>query len=83
MKKVLVIITGFIMIVIINIWLNLRSIDIRYDISEALKEERRLIHINNKLRLKLQGIKSPESLEKIGIKEFNLRKPKKEEIIIG
>jgi cell division protein FtsL len=82
MRKFVFIVIAFIVIVIIDIWLNLKIIDVRYDISNALEKERKLTQINGNLRIKLQKLKSPERMEKIGIKEFGLRKPKKEEVVI-
>ena len=41
-----------------------------------------MIRLNRILRLRLQELKSPERMERLGREVFNLRRPKKGEIFI-
>ncbi len=64
------------------VWSNFETTQIGYDITQLKKEELRLRELNNKLRVELAFLKSPENLEARAIKKLGLRQPKPEQIII-
>jgi hypothetical protein len=63
------------------VWSNFEGTQIGYDLSRLRKEEMRLKEINQKLRLELATLKSPQYLEE-AIRGTGLRAPLPEQIII-
>ena len=53
-----------------------------YDLSQLKKEEMRLEEINQKLKLELATLKSPQNLERLAIQKLGLGSPKPEQIIL-
>lgn len=63
------------------VWSNFEGTQIGYDLSRLRQEELKLQELNQKLRLELATLKSPQNLEK-ATRRFGLRQPLPEQIII-
>jgi cell division protein FtsL len=64
------------------VWSNFERTQIGYDLSQLKKEEMRLQEINQKLKLELATLKSPQNLERLAIQKLGLSPPKPEQIIL-
>ena len=64
------------------VWSNFERTQIGYDHSQLKKEEMRLEEINQKLKLELATLKSPQNLERLAIQKLGLGSPKPEQIIL-
>ena len=63
------------------VWSNFEGTQIGYDVSRLQHEELKLKELNQKLRLELATLKSPQNLER-ATRRFGLRQPLPEQIII-
>jgi cell division protein FtsL len=57
-------------------------IQIGYEISNALKEERALNEESKKLRLEIATLKSYARIEKMAVEELRMAKPKPDQVIV-
>jgi cell division protein FtsL len=57
-------------------------IQLGYEISNALKEERALTEANKKLRLEIATLKSCARIEKFAGEELSMSKPKPDQVIV-
>jgi len=64
------------------VWSNFERTQIGYNFSQLKKEEMRLQEINQKLKLELATLKSPQNLERLAIQQLGLSSPKPEQIIL-
>ncbi len=64
------------------VWSNFERTQIGYDLSQLKREEMRLKEINQKLKLELATLKSPQNLERLAIEKLGLSPPKPEQIIL-
>jgi cell division protein FtsL len=64
------------------VWSRIQVIQLGYEISNALKEERALLETNKKLRLEIATLKSCARIEKIAVEELKMVKPKPEQVIV-
>jgi cell division protein FtsL len=64
------------------VWSRIQVIQLGYDISNALKEEKALIEANKKLRLEIATLKSYVRIEKFATEELRMGKPKPEQVIV-
>lgn len=64
------------------VWSNFERTQIGYDLSQLKKEEMRLVEINQKLRLELAILKSPQNLEAVATRSLGLRHPSPGQIIV-
>jgi cell division protein FtsL len=64
------------------VWSNFKSTRIGYDLSQLKRDEMKLREENQRLRLELAVLKSPERLEAEAIGRFGLRQPTPEQIIV-
>jgi cell division protein FtsL len=64
------------------VWSRIQVIQLGYEISNALKEERALIEANKKLRLEIATLKSYARIEKFAVEELRMAKPKPEQVIV-
>jgi cell division protein FtsL len=64
------------------VWSRIQVIQLGYDISNALKEEKGLIETNKKLRLEIATLKSYVRIEKFAKEELRMGKPKPEQVIV-
>ena len=64
------------------VWSNFERTQIGYNLSQLQKEEMRLSEINQKLKLELATLKSPQNLEHLAIQKLGLSPPKPEQIIL-
>jgi len=64
------------------VWSRIQVIQLGYEISNALKEERVLTEANKKLRLEIATLKSCPRIEKIAAEELSMSKPKPDQVIV-
>ena len=64
------------------VWSRIQVIQLGYEISNALKEERALTEVNKKLRLEIATLKSYGRIEKFAVEELKMAKPKPEQVIV-
>ncbi len=64
------------------VWSRIQVIQLGYEISNALKEERALAEANKKLRLEIATLKSYGRIEKVAVEELRMVKPKPEQVIV-
>ena len=64
------------------VWSRIQVIQLGYEISNALKEERVLTEANKKLRLEIATLKSFERIERFAAEELGMAKPKPEQVIV-
>lgn len=64
------------------VWSNFESTQIGYDLSQLKREEMRLKEIQQKLRLELAYLRSPQRLQRLAFQELGLGQPSSEQIIV-
>jgi cell division protein FtsL len=64
------------------VWSRIQVIQIGYQISNALEEERALTETNKKLRVEIATLKSYTRIEKFAVEELRMAKPKPEQVIV-
>jgi cell division protein FtsL len=64
------------------VWSRIQVIQVGYEISNSLKEERALTEANKKLRLEIATLKSYARIEKLAMEELRMVKPKPEQVIV-
>jgi cell division protein FtsL len=64
------------------VWSRIQVIQIGYEISNALKEERALTEANKRMRLEIATLKSYTRIEKIAVEELGMGKPKPDQVIV-
>jgi cell division protein FtsL len=64
------------------VWSRIQVIQLGYEISNAMKEERALTEANKKLRLEIATLKSYGRIEKIASEELRMAKPRPEQVIV-
>jgi len=57
-------------------------IQLGYEISNSLKEERALAEANKRLRLEIATLKSYNRIEKLAVEELRMTKPKPDQVIV-
>jgi cell division protein FtsL len=64
------------------VWSRIQVIQLGYEMSNALKEERVLTEANKKLRLEIATLKSYARIEKFAAEELKMVKPRPEQVIV-
>ena len=64
------------------VWSTFESTQIGYDLSQLQKEEMRLRETNQKLKLELAVLKSPQNLEVMATQKLGLGQPSPKQIIV-
>jgi cell division protein FtsL len=64
------------------VWSRIQVLQLGYEISNALKEEKALTETNKKLRLEIATLKSYSRIEKLAVEELGMTKPKPEQVIV-
>jgi len=64
------------------VWSRIQVIQLGYEISSALKEERALAEANKRLRLEIATLKSYARIEKFAVEELRMAKPKPDQVIV-
>jgi cell division protein FtsL len=64
------------------VWTRIQVIQLGYQISNALKEERTLTETNKKLKVEIATLKSYARIEKLAVEELRMAKPKPEQVIV-
>lgn len=84
-RRQLALISGLLVTLMVSgigyVWLNFKGTQIGYDISKLKQEELRLRELNQKLRLELATLKSPQHLEKAS-RHLGLRPATPEQIFV-
>jgi len=64
------------------VWSRIQVIQLGYEISNALKQERALTEENKKLRVEIATLKSYARIEKLAVEELRMAKPKPDQVIV-
>ncbi len=64
------------------VWSRIQAIQLGYEISNVLKEEKALTEGNKKLRLEIATLKSCARIERVATGELRMAKPKPEQVIV-
>ena len=64
------------------VWSRIQVIQLGYEISNVMKEERALAEANKKLRLEIATLKSCARIEKLALEELRMAKPRPEQVIV-
>jgi cell division protein FtsL len=64
------------------VWSRVQVIQLGYEISNALKEERAFTETNKKLRLEIATLKSYARIEKFAAEELRMAEPRPEQVIV-
>ncbi len=64
------------------VWSRIQVIQLGYEISTALKEERAHNGVNKKLRLESATLKSYARIEKLAAEELGMAKPRPDQVIV-
>jgi cell division protein FtsL len=64
------------------VWSRIQVIQLGYEISNALKEERAFTEENKKLRVEIATLKSCARIERVAIEELGMTKPKPDQVIV-
>jgi cell division protein FtsL len=64
------------------VWSRIQAIQLGYEISNVLKEEKVLTEANKKLRLEIATLKSCARIERFATEELRMAKPKPEQVIV-
>ncbi len=64
------------------VWSRIQVIQLGYEISMALKQEREFSEKNKQMRLEIATLKSYSRIEKIAVEELSLSKPKPDQVIV-
>lgn len=67
--------------VMVFIWCRMKVVNIGYEISKASVEKKALIDKNNRLRIELGKLKSPERIERAAKAELGLIYPASERMV--
>jgi len=72
----------FIVGALFYVWSRIQVIQLGYEISKALKEEKALTEANKTLRLEIATLKSYARIEKFALEELSMSKPKPDQVIV-
>jgi cell division protein FtsL len=64
------------------VWSRIQVIQLGYEISLALKQERTLTEGNKQLKLEIATLKSYARIEKIAVEELSMSKPRSDQVIV-
>ena len=64
------------------VWSRIQVIQLGYEISNALKQERALVEANKRLRVEIATLKSYTRIEKLAVEELRMAKPKPDQVIV-
>lgn len=64
------------------VWSRIQVIQLGYEISNAMKQERALLEANKKLRLEIAELKSYGRIEKIAVEQLNMSKPTPDQVVV-
>jgi cell division protein FtsL len=64
------------------VWSRIQVIQLGYETSNAMKEERALTENNKKLRVEIATLKSYARIEKLAVEELRMAKPKPDQVIV-
>jgi cell division protein FtsL len=64
------------------VWSRIQVIQLGYEISNAMKEERALTEDNKKLRVGIATLKSYARIERLAVEELRMAKPKPDQVIV-
>jgi cell division protein FtsL len=85
-KSKLLFLTLFVLLLILAslfyVWSRVQVIQLGYEISSALKEEKKLVDANRRLKLEIATLKSYSRIEKIAVEELKMSKPDAAQVIV-
>ncbi len=63
-------------------WCRVQNVRMNYRITEELKKQTHLISSQNKLKIELERLKSPERIAKIAREKLGLHSPLPEQVVV-
>ena len=72
----------FIAELLIYTWSRVQCVKVGYEISNENNKNRKLINLQNNLKVELARLKSPERLADIAINQLDLKTPTPEQMVI-
>ena len=72
----------FIFELLLYTWCRVQSTEAGYKIAEEIENHRRLVTIQNSLKIELAQLRSPERIAKIAKKQLGLSMPKPDQMFI-
>lgn len=63
-------------------WSSLKIIHIGYEMADTLKERKNLMETNERLKIELATLKSPDRIEALAVQKLGMRIPKSREFVI-
>lgn len=63
-------------------WSSLKITHIGYEMADALKERKNLMETNERLKIELATLKSPDRIEALAVQKLGMRTPKSREFVI-
>jgi cell division protein FtsL len=64
------------------VWSRIQVIQLGYEISNSMKQERALVEANKKLRVEIAQLKSYGRIEKIAVEELRMMKPAPDQVVV-
>jgi cell division protein FtsL len=64
------------------VWSRIQVIQLGYEISNVLREERTLTEAGKRLRLEIATLKSYTRIERLAVEELRMAKPKPDQVIV-
>jgi cell division protein FtsL len=64
------------------VWSRIQVIQLGYEISNALREERTMTEAGKRLRLEIATLKSYTRIERVAVEELRMAKPKPDQVIV-
>jgi cell division protein FtsL len=85
-RSKLLLVTLFILCLIVAslfyVWSRVQVIQLGYEISSALKEEKKITESNKRLKLEIATLKSYSRIEKLAVEELKMAKPAADQVIV-
>jgi len=64
------------------VWSRIQVIQLGYEISDAMKQQRALLEAGKKLRLEIAELKSYGRIERIAVEELKMSKPTPDQVVV-
>jgi cell division protein FtsL len=64
------------------VWSRIQVIQLGYEISNALKQERAWVEANKRLRVEIATLKSYARIEKLAVEDLRMAKPRPDQVIV-
>jgi cell division protein FtsL len=64
------------------VWSRIQVIQLGYEISNTLKQERAWVEANKRLRVEIATLKSYTRIEKLAVEDLRMAKPRPDQVIV-